>query len=298
MIKRITLIVCFGISSLQADPLLIVITTTDLAHFASRVGGSRVRTESLVRASEDPHRIAARPDFILKASNADGFVEMGLDLESGWSPVLLAQSRNSRIQKGAPGYCDASAGVRVLEKPQKPVDRFMGDVHAFGNPHYHLDPLNALIAARNIRDMLIRIDPAGAEDYGRGFALFADSLKRLAVEETRKFTAFKGLKVAVYHREFVYFASRFGLEEAGSIEEKPGVPPSAAHILAMTEKLKSQNVRLILRAPWNDARTTDSVAARIKARVLVLPISVDRGQTYEALIQEMGSRIRESASGQ
>lgn len=296
--KRLLVLFLSLTAGLNADPLLIVTTTTDLAHFARRVGGSRVKAESLVRGTDDPHRVEARPDFILKASKADGFVEMGLDLESGWSPVLLSQSRNSRIQKGSAGYCDASQGVRILERPQKQTDRSMGDVHVYGNPHYQTDPLNALIAARNIRDMLMRIDPGSQAEYKKNFEELSASLKRLTIEEARLFAPFKGLKVAVYHREFAYFASRFGLNEVASIEEKPGVPPSAAHIQAVTGKLKEANVRVVLRTAWNDARTTSSVAERIGAKAIAVLISVGSGagtETYEDLIRTIGRLIRDAA---
>lgn len=297
--KRILLILlAFGGSNLWADPLSILTTTTDLAHFVRRVGGSHVAVQSVVRASEDPHRVEARPDFILRASKADAFVEMGMDLETGWSPVLLAQSRNARIQKGSPGYCDASRGIQVLEKPDKQVDRSMGDVHVFGNPHYHTDPLNAVIAARNIRDMLIRIDPESEADYRKNFDAFSASLKNLVLEEMKLFRCCRGLKIAVYHREFVYYAARFGIVEVASIEEKPGVPPSAAYLKAVTEKLKAANVKVILRAPWNDARTTQATADRIGASVLTLPISVGSDPntgTYEDLIRTMGRMIRAQA---
>lgn len=298
MKKILVLFLGLMAAALGAEPLLIVTTTTDLAHFARRVGGPRVKAESLVRATEDPHRIEARPDFILKASKADGFVEMGLDLESGWSPVLLSQSRNSRIQKGAQGYCDASQGVRIIEKPQKQTDRSMGDVHVFGNPHYQTDPLNAMIAARNIRDLLMRIDPGSQALYRKNFEDLSASLKRLTLEEAKLFAPFKGLKVAVYHREFAYYSQRFGLTEVASVEEKPGVPPSAAYIQTLTAKLKEANVRILLRTAWNDARTTDSVAERIGARALAMPISVGSGEgteTYEDLIRAMGKKIRDAA---
>lgn len=283
----------------QAEPLRIITTTTDLAYFARRVGGERITVEPLLRGSQDPHRIEARPDFILKVSKADGFIESGMDLESGWSPVLIVQSRNPAVQRDKPGYCDASRGVRVLEKPERPVDRSGGDVHAFGNPHYHTDPLNALIASRNIRDMLVRIDPGGRSEYLRNFEAFARDLKRLTQEESARFAALRGMRVAVYHREFVYFSTRFGIKEEASIEEKPGVPPSAAYMRQVSERLKAANVKLIIRAPWNPSGAAETVAERIGGKVVVVPVSVGSGpgtETYEELIRTMGRILREAAA--
>lgn len=280
------------------DPFFVLTTTTDLAYFASQIGGDRLRSEALIRGYNDPHFIEARPDFIVKASRADIFIEVGLDLEVGWSPVLLAQSRNDRIQKNAAGYCDASRGVIILERPAGRVDRSMGDIHVFGNPHYWMDPLNAAIVARNIRDAMIRVDPSGRNVYETNYQAFFERMRRLALEETRKFHRYEGLKVAVYHREFVYLINRFKLREIAAIEEKPGVPPSARYLRDTIEKLKSENVKVILLAPFNDPRYAKIVASEIGARVVILPVSVgsESGMdTYEKTISVALDRIRAAA---
>lgn len=280
------------------EPIYIVTTTSDLAYIASRVGGSRVRVDGLIRGNEDPHFIEPKPDFIMKMSRADMFVEIGMDLEVGWSPVLINQSRNSRIQKNAPGYCNASSGIRVLERPTTAVDRSMGDIHVYGNPHYWTDPVNASIIARNIRDTLIRIDSGGRSVYQANYNAFFEAMRSLASSEARKFSAYRGLKVAVYHREFSYLANRFGFTIAGSIEEKPGVPPSARYLKEIEERLKSQNVKIILIAPWNNPAYAGEVGRAIGASVIIMPVSVlsePSIDTYEKAISSMMERIRNAA---
>ncbi|MCE9598203.1 MAG: metal ABC transporter substrate-binding protein [Spirochaetia bacterium] len=293
-------LIFFGQDLLRPEDrsLSIVTTTTDMGYFVGQIAGDRARVHSLIRGFDDPHHIEARPDFILKASKADGFVQVGLDLEVGWSPVLIQQSRNARIRIGAPGNCDASLGVRILEKPESTVDRSMGDVHVFGNPHYHTDPLNAAISSRNIRDMLVRIDPEGSAIYKDKYNRFQQNLKNLAISESRKFVPYRGLKVAVYHREFVYYNNRFGIQEIGSIEEKPGVPPGAAYLESITRKLKKEDVKIILLAPWNERKAASRVAVELGALIVQMPVSVgsEAGiDSYERLIETMGKRLRDAA---
>lgn len=283
---------------IAAAPLQVVTTTTDLAYFAQRVGEDRVRATSLLKGNQDPHYFDPRPDFILRISRADLFAEIGLDLESAWTPPLLQQSRNEKIRKGGPGYCDASVDVRILEKPGGGVSRSMGDIHAFGNPHYWTDPLNALIAARNIRDTLTRVDPEGREAYDQNFRRFAQDLKRLTEEEIALFRPYRGLRVAVYHNEFGYLANRFGFEIAISIEEKPGVPPSANYLHDLIETIRRENIQIILISPFNDPRYARAVSAKTGAKIIIMPVSTGSEpeiKSYEDSIRTMLRRIREAA---
>ena len=303
---RISLIVFFSIlmpgteSLLAKNPIRVLTTTTDLAHLASRVGGDLVESEALIRGDQDPHFIDARPDYILKASRADVFCMIGLELETGWEPLIRSRSRNAKIMKGGPGYCDASQGVHVLEVPVDGPDRAMGDVHAMGNPHYHPDPLNALIAARNIRDALVRTDPEHRDRYEANFNRLAGELKAFTMKALKEYQDLKGAKVAVHHREFVYFANRFGIQADVSLEEKAGVPPGAVYLKKVIEQMKKEQIRVILLSPWNNRRYADSVAAETGAKVVVMPISVGSMEginTYEQVVDGMLSRIRAALGG-
>lgn len=276
-----------AVSPLEAK-IRVVTTTSDLAYLARIVGGDRVEVTNLVPGGSDPHYMEPRPDFIVKMSKADLFAEIGMDLEIGWSPTLLAQARNPKIQRGSPGYCDASIGVRILEKPTGPVDRSRGDVHIFGNPHYWTDPLNAAIMARNLRDALVRVDSAGASVYQANYQNLFDRLKASALAQTERFKPHAGMKAAVYHREASYLAQRLRLNIVASIEEKPGVPPSAAYLKEVVQLLRRENVKIILVAPFNNRSYADAVAREIQGRVVVLPISVGSmkgAETYESTFQ-------------
>ena len=134
--------------------LNVVTTTEDLAALTREVGGDRVKVESIARGYQDPHFVEAKPSFILKLAKADLLVVVGRELEIGWLPPLIQQSRNAKIQVGADGYLDASLTARILEIPTGQITRAMGDVHPQGNPHYWLDPDNGRRIAKAILDKL------------------------------------------------------------------------------------------------------------------------------------------------
>ena len=129
--------------SRQAQGKLNVITTTeDLAAIAREVGGDRITVESIARGYQDPHFVEAKPSFILKLQKADLLIVVGRELEIGWLPPLIQQSRNAKVQVGRQGYLDASRRRAFSTFRQGQVTRAMGDVHPQGNPHYWLDPEN------------------------------------------------------------------------------------------------------------------------------------------------------------
>src|SRR6266571_3976439 len=141
-------IVCMLALVLLAAPsfaqikLNVMTTTEDLAAIAREVGGDRITVESIAKGYQDPHFVEAKPSFILKLQKADVLILVGRELEIGWLPPLIQQSRNSKVQVGADGYLDASQQARILEIPQGQITRAEGDVHPFGNPHYWTDPEN------------------------------------------------------------------------------------------------------------------------------------------------------------
>lgn len=173
-IKYILSIVAFlqVLSFPAAAKIRVVTTSEDLASIARSIGGSLVQTESLTSGNTDLHYAQARPDYIVKLNRADVFIQVGLELEVGWVPILLRQARNAKIIRGAPGYCITWRGVPLKGKPAGLITRQMGDIHPRGNPHYWTDPVNGIIIGRNIRDTLIRVDPANTARYRRNFKKF------------------------------------------------------------------------------------------------------------------------------
>ena len=260
--------------SAVAAPLKVVTTTEDLASLAREVGGDRVTVEAIAKGYQDPHFVEAKPSFILKFSRADLLIVVGRELEIGWLPPLINNSRNAKIHVGAAGYLDPSAGVKILEIPSGQITRAMGDVHPSGNPHYWLDPGNGRTIARAIRDRLTKLDPAGQAVFAQRYDDFD---KRLGVAERRWDAAmapYKGTKVVTYHRSWPNFTDRFGLNVIGYVEPKPGVPPSPSHTIELIAEMKRQQVKVIIIEPYFDSKTPKQIAAQTGATVLTMAPSV------------------------
>ncbi len=252
----------------------VVAATEDLADLTRQVGGDKVRVEAIARGYQDPHFVEAKPSFILKLAKADLLVVVGRDLEIGWLPPLIDQSRNARIRPGAEGYLDASLAARILDIPTGPITRAMGDVHPLGNPHYWLDPENGRRIGKAVADKLARMDPSNAAFFAARYAEFD---KRLADSETRwlgMMAPYKGLKVVTYHKSWPNFAERFSLEVIGYVEPRPGIPPSPSHTLQLMAEMKRQNVKILLVEPYFDLKTPQSIGRETGAKVLVMPPSV------------------------
>jgi zinc/manganese transport system substrate-binding protein len=252
----------------------VVATTEDLASLAREVGGDKVKVEALAKGYQDPHYVEAKPSFILKLHGADLLVVVGRELEIGWLPPLIQQSRNPKIQPGAEGYFDASLNVRILEIPTGQITRAMGDVHPMGNPHYWLDPGNGRRIAQALRDKLSRMSPADAATFA---SRYDDFDKRLTEGEKRWDAAmapYRGTKVVTYHRSWPNFCERFGLDVIGYVEPRPGIPPSPSHTLELIQEMKRQNVKILIVEPYFDLKTPQSIGRETGAKVLVLPPSV------------------------
>lgn len=268
--KRITLLaflaLLFGRPASAA--VRVVTSLQDLASLAEAVGGKRVEAFSLAKGYQDPHFVEPKPSFVLKLSRAQLLIVAGLEMEIGYLPPLLDQSRNPKIRPGASGYLDASVGCEILERPTGIVTRAMGDVHPFGNPHFWLDPGNGRVIARAISAKLSALDPAGKAEYGANLARFESALTAAEKSWDATLSPFAGTEVVTYHNSWPNFLKRFRLVAAGYIEPKPGVPPSPAHIVELVSLMKEKRVPVILMEPYFDERTPRSVASRTGATLL------------------------------
>lgn len=323
----------FGLGSreaLAAAPLKVCATVPDLGELCREVGGGDVSVTVFARGVQDPHFLDARPSFIRDLAEADLFLLVGLDLEVGWVPRLLLGSRNARVQLGRPGYLDCStAGIAVLEIPAGVVDRALGDVHALGNPHYLLDPVNGLLVARAIRDRLIALRPEKKESFEKRYADFArrlgarllgeklvekydpEKLVRLyelgRLEEFLEKTgerqllggwvvrtaAFRGTAVVGDHNMWPYFAKRFGLEIVGYLEPKPGLAPTTRHLGDLVERMKAFGVKAILAVVYFDPRHAQFVAGRTGARIVELAHQCGSRPGTETYLDMVEYNVRE-----
>ena len=275
MFKQINLfsLFCFLIISANAGTIKVVATTADLKSIAELIGGNKVSVSSIATGYQNPHFVDPKPSYIINLSSANLFITVGLDLETGWSPQLLASSRNSKIQKGSPGYVDASVNIPLMQVPSA-VNRAEGDIHIYGNPHYWLDPLNGKIIARNIADGLERVDPSNKSYYEANLKSFNDRIDAKLKEWQAKMSAFRGTKIIAYHNEWCYFENRFGLQIVDFMEPKPGIPPSPSQLVKVIKEVQANKIRVIISSPYFTTSSSDVVSRQTGAKELTLATSV------------------------
>jgi zinc/manganese transport system substrate-binding protein len=246
---------------------------------AQELGGEDVSVFVATTARQDPHQIQARPALIARLRSADIAVCTGAELEIGWMPVLLRQASNAKVQPGAAGYFEATQQVRLLEVPTR-LDRAEGDIHPAGNPHVQTDPRMMRIIAAALATRLAEIDGGHAGVYARRAKAFDDKLAQ-AIDRWQKAAApLRGVNAVIYHKAWVYLFTWLGINEVGTIEPKPGVPPGSAHLAQLLEEMPKRGAKLIVYAAYQDPRAPDLIAEKTRVPAVMLPFTV--GGTEQA----------------
>jgi zinc/manganese transport system substrate-binding protein len=262
-----------GAADARGD-LKIVTTTPEFADLARQIGGDKVRVHSVMRGPENVHNVMAKPTEMLKLNQADLFVHSGLDSEP-WRDNLLKGARNARIARGAPGNVDMSVGIELKDVPSGRIGRDQGDVHAYGNPHYQLDPKAAQRMAVTLARAMMAADPPNADLYRDNAKRVVSELVDTERELQEKIRPYAGLKVVTFHPAWKYFADAFGLTIVGTIEPKPSITPSPAQVRQLIETMKREGVRVVICETYSDRKLAQYVADQAGARLLTLPDHVN-----------------------
>ena len=263
---------------------------------AQELAGDKASIYSATTALQDPHRIEARPSLIARVRSADLLICTGSELEIGWLPLLLTQSGNSRIQLGAPGYFEASLYVARIDIP-KTIDRSLGDIHASGNPHIHLDPRNIARVADALTERLVQLDPANADAFKARANSFRERWRAALSRWEKEAARLKGVPVVVYHKDMSYFLNWAGMREAGSLEPKPGLPATPAHLAELVEKMKREPAKVIVYSAYNSPKAAEFLSDRTKIPALMLPFTIggtDKAKDLFGLFDDTIARLLES----
>jgi zinc/manganese transport system substrate-binding protein len=260
---------------------------------ARELGGDKASIYVATTALQDPHRIEARPSLIARARTADLVVCTGAELEIGWMPLVQTQSGNARIQAGQPGYFEAAGQLVLIEIPQR-VDRSMGDVHAAGNPHVHLDPSNIARVAAALAERMAQLDPGDAAQYRARARAFLERWQQASARWKKEGAPLKGMPIVVYHKDMTYLIRWLGLREVGALEPKPGVPPTASHLSELLTNLGRDPAKAVVRAAYADPRAAQWLSERAKIPALMLPFTVggsERAKDLYGLFDDTLSRL-------
>jgi zinc/manganese transport system substrate-binding protein len=247
--------------------------TPEWGALAAELGGDKVRTYIAATALQDAHRIEARPSLIARARSAELVVCTGAELEVGWLPLVLSQAGNAAVRPGQPGYFEAADFVALIERPAR-LDRSLGDLHAAGNPHIHLDPRNIAEVAAALGERMAALDPKEAAHYRQRTKDFLDRWQRAIARWENEAAPLKDLALVVHHRDLAYLIAWLGMREAGSLEPKPGLPPSSAHLAELLGRIKQTAAKAVVRSAYSDPKPAAWLAERAGIPAVMLPYTV------------------------
>jgi len=288
----VALVVVASMAGGAERKLRVVTTIPDLTALAQAVGGDLADVETLTRGTQNAHEAEVRPTMMLKLRRADVLVENGLELDA-WADVAVTGANNPNIVRGSAGRIDISRGLPILEVPAVRVDRSMGDVHPLGNPHYSLDPGFAPTITQNILEGFSRLAADGRPTFERNRQAFLDQLNEAMTRWTKTLEPFRGAKLVVYHPQWIYFLSRFGLVQAATLEDRPGIPASPGHLVRVIQQMKAERIKVIIVEPWNDRKLAERVAQEAGAKAIVLASMVGGVKGADSYIGAIDYNVNE-----
>ncbi len=265
--RRLLILLWFAVAAQAQAKLSVVATTPDLGALAHEIGGDKVEITTLAGRTEDPHFVDAKPSFIVKLNHADALLEGGAELEAGWLPPLLEAARNPKLAPGTPGRIVCNQGIQLLEVPNT-LDRSKGDIHAAGNPHYSIDPVNAKIICEHIAESFCQIDSRNCATYRANLKRFSDQIDVKLPQWQKMLEPFQGQHIVAYHNSWPYFSQRFGVKVDLFLEPKPGIPPTPTHLAEVLTKMKEEKIHVIFLEPHLNRRTAETVARNTDAVVV------------------------------
>lgn len=289
LLSSASIYAAFNVS--QASTLKVFACEPEWAALVKELGGERIDVYSATTAHQDPHHIEARPSLIARLRQADLLLCTGADLEVGWLPMLLRQAGNKKVRPDQPGYFEAAAQVELLDIPQQ-LDRSMGDLHAEGNPHVHLDPRRIQEIAEALLSRLIEIDPAGEAIYQQGYSQFTTRWQSAIERWQQQANALKGLRVVVQHRDWLYLFDWLEIEIAGTLEPRPGLPTTAAHLQALKKQLQQSPASMIVHTPHQNPRAAQQFSRLSGLPVVELPYTAGGTEKTQSLFDLFEQIIR------
>ena len=300
MLPALALVLLAAAPAQGEGVLDVVATSTDLKALVEAVGGDRVTVESLAPALHEPHAVDVKPGQLARLKSAALLVRVGLDHEP-WLARVRATVNDPRFAPGGAADLDVSRGIELLQAVTARVRSDQGvHVHGFGNPHYWLDPANARPMTQTILDGLARLAPDAREVFARNRARFLEALEAGLTRWTAALARYRGARVVVFHDSWPYFAQRFGVVIAGTVEPVSGVPPSPASLAALTTGMREAGVRVLIVEPSSNPSVANRIAASTGARIVTLVPSVGgepEAGNYVKLFDVNVRRLAEALAG-
>ena len=246
------------------------------------IGGKNIKAWSATTEVQDAHYIRARPSLIARIRSASLVFCSGAGLEVGWLPILMQRGARTEVQSGTIGNLMAFEHVNVLGIPLV-IDRSLGDIHPEGNPHLHLDPRNFLGLSKELARRLATIDPKSRLAYNSRADAFSKTWRKTIKDWELRATKLKNMPIIVHHKSWSYLINWLGLRQVASLEERPGIPPSAKYLRKLVAKSRDEAVKVIVRTPFDTDRPSKWLSKKTGIPAIVLPFTVSRGSGIKEL---------------
>ncbi|MCQ3936716.1 MAG: metal ABC transporter substrate-binding protein [Chloroflexi bacterium] len=245
------------------DELKVLASTSFLADIAQNVAGDRLTVDSLLPIGADPHAYQAAPADVSKIAESDVLILNGLEYEHFIEP-LLENAGGERL------VIEAASGLTPTKLEESTEGEGRGN--EAGDPHMWLDANRVTRYVENIRDGLIKADPAGEEIYRANAAAYIEQLIELDMwiwQQVQTIPAERRLLVT-NHEALGYFAEHYGFTIVESIlpsfSSEAGA--SAQEIAAAIEAIKSSGAPAIFLGEAENADLAEQIAAETGVQVV------------------------------
>jgi ABC-type Zn uptake system ZnuABC Zn-binding protein ZnuA len=217
-----------------------IATESFLADIAQNIAGDNITFSSLIPVGVDPHAFEPVPSDVVKVTESEFMIENGAGLED-WLRPILDNAQGKRLE------VTASEGL-TSRKPSSSEQGLIGTPGGV-DPHFWLDPHLVITYVKNIRDGLIKVDPAGTDGYNTRAEAYISQLNELDLWiKSRVAEIPTGKRLLVTNHETLgYFADRYGFTIIGSIipGTSTGISPGAGDIAALEEKIHATGAKAI-----------------------------------------------------
>jgi zinc/manganese transport system substrate-binding protein len=244
------------------EKVRVVATFSILADFARNVGGDKVEVSELVGPDSDAHVYAPSPADAKRLAEARIVLVNGLGFE-GWLERLVKAS-------------GTKAAVTVTTTGIKPRQmKEAGKAHGHGHSHGRSDPhawqsvANAKVYVANIRDALVKADPAGKTNYEANAAAYLAKLDALETEVKATVAAIPAerRKIITTHDAFGYFAAAYGVTFIAPQGVSTEAEVSARDLAKIIRQVKAQKIPAVFMENVTDPRLMKRIAEETGAKV-------------------------------
>jgi zinc transport system substrate-binding protein len=258
----------------------VAVSVLPLAAFAERVGGDRVRVQTLVGPGQNPHSFEPTARQIEELTSAELFWGVGMPFEEAWIARLRSQNSGLNILDARAGLQLPPASARAAASPSAHDE---GHDH---DPHVWTSPTLVRAMVPRLADALAALDPAGAAVYHANAAAYVAELEALDAELRQILAPLRNRRFLVYHPAWGEFAATYGLEQVAI--ERDGKEPGARSLAGLATLAGEAGIRVIFVQPQSSPRSAQVLAREIGARVVTVdPLARDYAATLRTLARAL-----------